>query len=157
MKKATSKTATRKTPAEPPRRTASSEPSASSLREMPEIDFSAHRVRWNRYATRIQREGIEVSHDGPSTTSLREIPEIDFAGARMRRNPYASRAAEPTVTWQYGRGRPARGMEVGPTAVRSLRLPAPAWKRLDKEARARKTTTHALLRELVADFLDWLR
>ena len=38
----------------------SQEPSAASLREIPEIDFSMARVRRNPYAARIAREGIVV-------------------------------------------------------------------------------------------------
>ena len=36
------------------------EPSASSLREIPEVDFSRVRVRRNPYAARIAKEGIVV-------------------------------------------------------------------------------------------------
>ncbi|MGE5183859.1 MAG: hypothetical protein ACM31C_17435 [Acidobacteriota bacterium] len=70
----------------------------------------------------------------------------------MRRNPYPSRAAEP-IELQYGRGRPAKGREVGATPARSLRLPQSAWDALEAEAREKHTTVHALLRELVATHL----
>src|ERR1700690_3680804 len=69
-------------------------PSATSLRAMPEVDFRRYRIRRNPYAARIAREGIAILHDGPSEESLAEIPEADFRSARVRRNPYASRAAE---------------------------------------------------------------
>ncbi len=130
------------------------DPSARSLRELPEVDFAAFRVRRNRYAARIAREGVHVVHDAPSPASLEAMPEADFTRARVGRNPYASRAAEAQLQWQYGRGRPAQGQETGPTKVRSLRLPAPVWAALDRAARDRRTTTHALLRELVALFLE---
>lgn len=130
------------------------DPSARTLREMPEVDFSRYRVRRNRYAARIAREGVHVVHDAPSRASLEAMPEADFTRARVGRNPYASRAAETRLQWQYGRGRPVRGQELGPTEVRSLRLPARVWESLDRHARGRKTTTHALLRELVALFLE---
>lgn len=128
-------------------------PSARSLRELPEIDFARYRIRRNPFAARIAREGRSIVHDDPSRDSLRDMPEADFSVARARRNPYATRAAEAASRWQYGRGRPVRGQEVGPTIARSLRLPASAWEALDREARARRTTTHALLRELVGVFL----
>ena len=144
MKKSKSKTPTR-----------SQEPGVASLRALPEIDVSAYRVRRNPYAARIAREGIDVVHDGPSAASLAEIPEPDFTAARIRRNPYVSRAAEPPL--QYGRGRPKRGEEVGPTPGRSLRLPTSMWTVLDAEAKARRTTTHALLREVVAQFVSSLK
>jgi hypothetical protein len=128
------------------------EPSASSLKLLPEIDFSKYRVRRNPYAARIAREGAEVVHDEPSHASLAAIPEADFSTARVRRNTYPTRAAEGSL--QYGRGRPRRGEESGPTPVRSLRLPEALWKTLDTEAKARHTTTHALLRELISRFIE---
>lgn len=130
------------------------EPGASSLREMPEVEFSRYRVRKNFYAGRIAREGAEIVHDGPSAASLADLPEADFAVARVRRNPYASRAAESVGKLQYGRGRPRAGHEVGVTLVRSLRLPQDAWRALEAEAREKHTTVHALLRELVAAHLE---
>jgi predicted DNA-binding ribbon-helix-helix protein len=42
---------------------------------------------------------------------------------------------------------------VGPTPTRSLRLPQVVWDALDQEAREKRTTVHALLRELVVDHL----
>lgn len=129
-----------------------SEPSAASLREMPEVEVSRYRARRNPYAVRIAREGIEIAHDGPSTTSLAAMPEADFARGRPRRNPYASRATEPSLS--YGRGRPAAGTSAGPTQVRSLRLPQAMWDALESQARKRHTTVHALLRELVVVFVD---
>lgn len=131
------------------------EPSAASLRDMPESDFGRSRIRRNPYATRIAREGIQLGHDGPSHESLAELPEASFSVAtRLRRNPYASRAAESTGKLQYGRGRPNAGNEVGPTTPRSLRLPEAVWARLEVEARTRNTTVHALLRELITIYLD---
>ena len=132
--------------------TKASEPTAKSLREMPEVVFARYRVRRNPYAARIAREGIEIVHAGPSAESLAEVPEATFTGT-VRRNPYASRAAEAVAKLQYGRGRPRAGEELGPTPARSLRLPQVAWDALEQEAREKRTTVHALLRELVADHL----
>src|SRR5206468_1212108 len=36
------------------------EPSAASLREIPEVDFSKSRIRRNPYAARVAREGLVV-------------------------------------------------------------------------------------------------
>lgn len=130
------------------------EPGESTLRELPELDFARYRVRRNPFAARIAREGIEVMHDAPSPESLAEMPEADFSLARARRNPYASRAAESVPAIQYGRGRPRAGEEVGPTPGRTLRLPESAWHALEAEAKAKRTTVHALLRELVMTHLD---
>ncbi len=129
-------------------------PSASSLRELPELDLSAYRARKNPYAARIARDGIELVHTEPSAESLREIPPLDFSALTPRRNRYASRAAESMSRMQYGRGRPPRGAEVGPTAARSIRLPASIWLALEEEARLGKTTVHALLRKAIAIFLE---
>lgn len=130
------------------------EPSVTTLRALPEIDFARYRVRRNPFATRIAREGIEVAHQGPSADSLEEMPEADFSHAQIRRNPYTSRAAEPVPRLQYGRGRPRAGEEVGSTSGRSLRLPESAWRALEAEAKQKRTTVHALLRELVVTHLE---
>jgi predicted transcriptional regulator len=55
---------------------------------------------------------------------------------------------------QYGRGRPKRGSEVGPTPARSIRLPSSIWSALDEEARQTKTTVHALLRKAIVTYLE---
>ena len=124
-------------------------PRASALREMPEIDFTAYRIRRNPYAARIAREGAQVAHDGPSAASLAEMPEADFHLARLRPNKYAAKTAAAVANIQYGRGRPRNGQEVGPTPTRSLRLPEIVWKALEREAGERATTVHALMRELI--------
>ena len=133
--------------------TRAKEPSARTLRELPEVTFSSYRVRRNPYAARIAREGTEIVHEAPSTQSLAELPEATFSGT-VRRNPYASRAAEAAGKLQYGRGRPQAGNEIGPTPARSLRLPQVAWDALEEEAREKRTMVHALLRELVSRHLQ---
>ena len=127
-------------------------PRAVSLKELPEINFDRYRIRRNPYAARIEREGAQLSHREPSKASLREMPEADFSRTRVRPNKYAS-AAEKASKIQYGRGRPRKGEESGPTPARTLRLPEPIWKALEQEARERSTTVHALLRELVATYV----
>jgi hypothetical protein len=122
---------------------------------MPEVVFARRRVRRNPYAARIAREGIQLVHDEPSAESLVDLPEASFAVAtHVRRNPYASRAAEAASKLQYGRGRPSAGSEVGPTTPRSLRLPEAVWSALEAEAKARSTTVHALLREVIMLYLE---
>jgi len=132
---------------------ATTKPTKASLREMPEIDFEASRVRRNPYAARIRREGIELAHREPARRSLADIPEVDFAAGDVRRNPYVSRAAESAAKVQYGRGRPRAGNEVGPTETRSLRLPGHVWKALERDAQLRHTTVHAVLREIVTSYV----
>ena len=129
------------------------EPTPASLRELPPIEFADYRIRRNPYAETIARMGIEVVHDEPSKESLAEIPEADFTLVRGRRNPYARRAAEALANMQYGKGRPRRGSEVGPTMARSIRLPQAVWDALEAEARRTGTSVHALLREAVTAYL----
>ena len=116
---------------------------------MPEIDFSIYRIRRNPYAARITREGVELIHRGPSKAELVEMPEADFSRARVVSNRYADQAVEAASKIQYGKGRPRRGDEVGPTPARTLRLPQAVWQALEREAKDHSTTVHALLRELV--------
>lgn len=87
----------------------------------------------------------------PSRAALREIPEVDFKVARVRRNPYAERIAAEGIV-HAGRGRPRKGEETGPTIPRSIRFPAPVWKRLEQRAKAEGITLHAALR---AAIIEW--
>lgn len=89
----------------------------------------------------------------PSKRSLREIPEIDFGNAKVRRNPWAARVATEGIV-HLTRGRPKRGTETGPTVPRSIRFPAPIWKKLEQRARAEGVSLHSALR---AAILDWAR
>src|SRR5262245_52460852 len=106
-------------------------PSAASLRELPEVDFSRYRIRRNPYAARILREGVKVLHDEPSAESLSEMSELDFDRARARPNKYAIQAGKAASKIQYGKGRPRKGNEVGLTPARSLRLPESIWRALE--------------------------
>jgi hypothetical protein len=132
-------------------------PTAASLRELPEIDFSKYRIRRNPYAGRIKREGVKVVHDAPSTAALTEMPEVDFARARVRPNKFATQAGKVASKIQYGKGRPRKGDEIGRTPARSLRLPETVWRALEREAQERVTTVHALLRELVVTHVSRVR
>ena len=91
------------------------------------------------------------SQQEPSGSSLREIPEVDFARAKVRSNPYAQRIAAEGIV-HVGRGRPRKGEETGPTIPRSIRFPAPVWKRLEERAKAEGISLHAALR---AAILEW--
>jgi hypothetical protein len=87
-------------------------------------------------------------HQEPSRASLREIPEVDFETAKVRRNPYAERIAAEGIV-HVGRGRPLKGQETGPTIPRSIRFPAPVWKRLEARAKAEGISLHAALRAAI--------
>ncbi|HWZ89217.1 MAG TPA: hypothetical protein VNW92_10215 [Polyangiaceae bacterium] len=119
-----------------------------------EIDFSAYRVRKNRFAKRIAKEGLELIHDGPSRASLTEIPEADFGQVRVRRSPYAARIKTSGLSLQVGKGRPKRGAETGPTVLKSLRLPSAVRKELERRARSEGVAVHALVRKAVLALLQ---
>ncbi len=127
------------------------DPSAASLAELPEVKLGSS-ARQNPYAARIAREGVELVHDGPSATSLAEIPEATLT-SHARRNPYAERLAAGLQSLRVGGGRPRAGEEVGPTPVRSVRLPTAIWDALEAEAAATGLTVHAVLRAAVTTFL----
>ncbi len=91
------------------------------------------------------------SQQEPSRVALREMPEVDFKAAKVRRNPYAERIAAEGIV-HVARGRPRKGEETGPTIPRSIRFPAPVWKRLEKRAKAEGITLHAALR---AAIIEW--
>src|SRR6185295_3408834 len=129
-------------------------PTAASLRELPEIDFTKYRIRRNPYAGRIKREGVKVVHDEPSAAALAEMPEVDFARVRAHPNKFAIKAGKAASKIQHGKGRPRKGDEVGLTPARSLRLPETVWRALEREAQERATTVHALLRELVVTYVS---
>lgn len=129
-------------------------PSETSLRAVPEVDFSAYgRRRRNPFAKRIAKEGRDLVHRQPSRVSLEEMPEVG-ATTKGRRNPYAKRIATQGAQLQVGRGRPRAGEETGPTHVKSVRLPPMVWKELEEQARVEGLALHAVLR---AAILDWLK
>jgi hypothetical protein len=129
-------------------------PSRSSLAAEPEVDFGKYgRRRRNPFAKRIAKDGWELVHSEPSPASLSEMPEVRPA-VKGRRNPYAKRIASQGVELQVGRGRPRAGAEIGPTEVKSVRLPPLVWKQLEDQARADGLALHALLRTAI---LQWLK
>lgn len=127
-------------------------PSKASLRAIPEVDFTQHQVRRNRFAMRVQKTGVQLAHDAPSRDSLSELPEVDFSGTPPRRRA-RSQTTAAAITLQIGKGRPPRGAEVGPTTVRSIRLPASVWRSLEQRASHQRVTVHAVLRNAVVDYL----
>jgi hypothetical protein len=99
------------------------EPSAASLREMPEVDFSKVKKldRGHYYKKALAAGGY---YDGPD--GKRWVP--------------------------MGPGRPKKGTQVEHTSPKSIRLPDGLWEQLDREAKKRGTTRHSLLREMIADY-----
>jgi len=127
--------------------------SGPSTHVVPEIDFSKYRVKRNRFAKRIAAEGIEIVHDGPSRASLEEMPEADFTKLKVRRSPYARRIEATGMSLQVGRGRPRRGEEIGPTVLKSVRLPPSVWAKLERRARSEGVAVHALVRQAILALL----
>jgi hypothetical protein len=101
----------------------------------------------------------------PSKASLRAMPEFDMSKAKfVRRNPYAERIrkaggymvsvdGKKPYFVRVGAGRPKNGEDVGPSSVRSVRLPDAFWKELATRAAAHSVTLHAELRAAIAKHL----
>jgi hypothetical protein len=68
---------------------------------------------------------------------------VDFTAYRIRRNPYAARIAREGVEIAHD----------GPSRKSLREMPEAVWKVLENEARARATSVHALLREIVLTHL----
>jgi hypothetical protein len=54
-----------------PRKKTIREPSASSLKEMPEVDFDNAKIRRNPYAEKIAKTGIEIAIPGRKSRVIR--------------------------------------------------------------------------------------
>jgi len=126
------------------------EPSAASLRELPEIDFAKFRARRNPYAAVIAAGGGSLVHDGPSASSLAALPELDLSRVTARKSRYAMELKQ----LETGRGRPKKGQGFGPSPARSVRLPQSVWTALEQAADGANTTVHALLRLAVSKLLE---
>jgi len=88
----------------------------------------------------------------PSAASLREIPEVDFSKAVvLGRGAAGLRRARALLKAQ--RGRPKKGTLPGGSSPRSIRFSDAMWRDLERRARRRGITLHALLREVIADWL----
>ncbi|MBA3461877.1 MAG: hypothetical protein H0T46_18090 [Deltaproteobacteria bacterium] len=128
------------------------DPTPASLADLPEVTVSTG-ARRNPFAGQLAREGIQIVHDGPSSRSLREIPEVALT-ERARANPYSRQLASELHRVRVGRGRPRAGESVGPSDVRSVRLPMAIWEALEAEAAATKLTVHGVLRAAITGFLQ---
>ena len=88
----------------------------------------------------------------PSAASLREIPEIDFTKAQvLGRGAVGLRRARALLRAQ--RGRPKKGVHPGGSSPRSIRFSDAMWRDLERCAKRRRITLHALLREVIAEWL----
>lgn len=121
--------------------------------EVSNINFGDYQLKQNRFAKRVKKEGILLVHDSPSPASLKAIPEADFDRVKVRRSNFAERIKTGGLTLQVGRGRPRGGAEMGPTVLKSVRLPPAIWKELEKRARAEGVAVHALVRKAILALL----
>jgi macrodomain Ter protein organizer (MatP/YcbG family) len=110
-----------------PRKKTIREPSASSLKEMPEVDFSKAKLRRNPYAERIAKTGIEIVVPGEKTRK---------------------------IVIRSRKGRPGKSKEIGKTVQKSVRFPDDIWNELEKKARAQGKTLHEVLREAILEWLE---
>jgi hypothetical protein len=101
------------------------EPSAASLREMPEVDFSKAKKSGRGH---YHRKAVAAGGYGDGPDGKRWVPLTP--------------------------GRPPKGIDAEATSPKSIRLPEGLWERLDREAKKRGTTRHRLLRELIAAWLE---
>jgi hypothetical protein len=94
-----------------------------------------------------------ASHKGPSRKSLQAIPEANFENAAIiGRGDEGQR--EVLAYLRAKRGRPKKGEPQSRATTRSLRLTEATWQALERVAKQRHTTVHALLREAVAETLS---
>lgn len=90
---------------------------------------------------------------GPSAASLREIPEVDLKTTLVlgRGDAGLTRAR---AFLKAARGRPPEGQQAPGSSPRSIRFSDAMWRQLEREARKRRTTLHALLRDVIAEWLE---
>lgn len=88
----------------------------------------------------------------PTSRSLKEIPELDFSTAIVlgRGHEGLKRAR---VLMNAKRGRPRKGARPDGSTPRSIRFSDRMWRDLERRAKRRHVSLHALLREVIADWL----
>jgi hypothetical protein len=88
----------------------------------------------------------------PSKASLREIPEIDLSRAVvLGRGAVGLRRARALL--KSKQGRPKTGANPDGSSPRSIRFSDAMWRDLERRAKRRGITLHALLREVIAEWL----
>jgi hypothetical protein len=105
------------------------EPSAASLREMPEADFSKGKWRRsNRYAKAIRRRGVTIHVDGHEPRYI--------------------------APWELGLSRDLKYYLAKPAERRTISLPASMWKLLDARAKKFGLTRREAVSTAVARWLE---
>jgi hypothetical protein len=88
----------------------------------------------------------------PSAASLRAIPELDFSKAVVLGRGAAGLHGARALL-KARRGRPRKGTRAVGSSPRSVRFTDEMWLALERRAKRRGLTLHALLREVIADWL----
>lgn len=97
-----------------------------------------------------EQRRIIAEQPEPSAASLREIPELDIKNARFfGRGPEGLQAALEYM--RAKRGRPKKGETATGTSTKSIRLATTEWAELERIAKKRRITLHALVRESLAE------
>ena len=89
----------------------------------------------------------------PSAASLRAIPELDFSKAVVLGRGAAG-LHRARALLKARRGRPRNGTRAAGSSPRSVRFTDEMWLALERRAKRRGITLHALLREVIADWLS---
>ena len=88
----------------------------------------------------------------PSRASLRDIPEIDFSKAVvLGRGAAGLRKVQALLKTRQGR--PKNGTRPDGSSPRSIRFSDSMWRELERRAKRRGVPLHALLREVIAQWL----
>ncbi len=90
---------------------------------------------------------------GPSAAALREIPEIDVKTAIVLGRGEVG-LVRARAFLKAARGRPPKGQRAPGSKPRSVRFSDATWQQLERQARRRRTTLHALLRNVIAEWLE---
>ena len=88
----------------------------------------------------------------PSAASLRAIPELDFSKAIVLGRGAAG-LQRARALLKARRGRPSKGTRAAGSSPRSIRFTDEMWLALERRAKRRGITLHALLREVIAEWL----
>jgi hypothetical protein len=99
---------------------------------------------------KASKKGESVAE--PSAASLREIPEVDFSKAVVLGRGAAG-LCRARALLRARRGRPRKGAQPDGSSPRSIRFSDPVWRDLERRAKRRGIALHALLREVIAEWL----
>src|SRR5687767_10973427 len=100
----------------------------------------------------MKKAKTKGSAQEPSRASLREIPEIDFSRAVVLGRG-AEGLANARALFKERRGRPRKGTKAAGSSPRSIRFSDAMWRELERRAKQRHISLHALLREVIAEWL----